>query len=146
MKKCYEQALLALSADEVPIGCIIVYRNEIIGRGYNQRNSKKNSLLHAEIIAINEACTFLGDWRLEECSLFVTVEPCPMCAGAIVQSRIKEVIFATRNKKAGCAGSVLNILDNPSFNHRVEIVEGVMSEECSSLMSTYFKTLRKGNC
>ncbi len=142
MRKAYEQALIAYDIDEVPIGCVIVYDGKIIGKGYNKRNSRGNSLSHAEIAAINEACEVMGDWRLEDCVLFVTVEPCPMCAGAIVQSRIKEVVFGTRNAKAGCGGSVLNILSCDGFNHQVEITEGIMKEECASLMRGFFKKKR----
>jgi len=142
MRKAYEQALKAYDIDEVPIGCVIAYNGKIIGRGYNKRNSQGNSLSHAEIAAINEACGTIGDWRLEDCVLFVTVEPCPMCAGAIVQSRIKEVVFGARNSKAGCGGSVLNILSCDGFNHQVHIIEGIMREECASLMSGFFKQKR----
>ena len=143
MQKAYEQAKKAYLIDEVPIGCVIVYNGKIIGKGYNKRNSKKNSLFHAEIEAINEACEFIGDWRLEDCTLFVTVEPCPMCAGAIVQARVKEVVFGTRNKKAGCCGSVLDILNCDGLNHQVDVTEGIMQEKCSSLMSDFFKQKRE---
>ncbi len=145
MKKAYEQALKAFDKNEVPIGCVITFNGKIIGKGYNKRNSYKNPLFHAEIEAINEACKIIGDWRLEECILFVTVEPCPMCAGAIVQSRIKEVVFGTKNKKAGCAGSVLNILNCNGLNHHVKITEGIMSEKCGALMSDFFKRQRNKN-
>lgn len=142
MNKAYEQALIAYEINEVPIGCVIVYNDKIIGRGYNKRNTQKNVLCHAEIIAINEACNYMNDWRLENAVLFVTIEPCPMCAGAIVQSRIKETVFGARNQKAGCAGSVLNILNNSNFNHQVNVVEGIMKEECSLIMSDFFKKRR----
>ncbi len=145
MKKAIENAVLAMELNEVPIGCVIVFEDKVIGEGYNLRNTSKNPLHHAEIIAINKACKFIGDWRLEKCSLFVTVEPCPMCAGAIVQSRIEKVVFGTRNKKAGCGGSILNILNEPLFNHQVEIVEGVLEQQCSKLMSNFFKAMRKNN-
>ncbi len=143
MSKALEQAKLAYNEDEVPIGCVIAYNNKIIGKGYNKRNGGKNSLFHAEIEAINQACKVINDWRLEECILFVTIEPCPMCAGAIVQARIKEVVFGARNKKAGCGGSVLNILDCGGLNHRVKITEGVMGEKCGGLMSDFFKKRRE---
>ena len=143
MRKAYEQAKLAYDIDEVPIGCVIVYNGKIIGKGYNKRNSGKNSLFHAEIEAINTACGVMGDWRLEECVLFVTVEPCPMCAGAIVQARIKEVVFGARNKKAGCGGYVLNVLNCDGLNHQVEITEGVMGEMCGDLMSDFFRKRRE---
>ncbi len=142
MKEAYEEALKAYEIGEVPIGCVIVHEGAILARGYNQRNSKKNVLWHAEIIAINEACAIIGDWRLEGCTLFVTVEPCPMCAGAIVQARISEVIFGTKNRKAGCAGSILNLFDQPGFNHRVSYTEGILQEACTELMSGFFKRFR----
>ncbi len=142
-----EQALIeaqkAFDIDEVPIGAVIVYKDEIIGRGFNRRNSEKNPLYHAEIMAINEAAKFIGDWRIEECTIYITVEPCPMCAGAIVQARRPRVVFGTRNEKAGCGGSVLNILQEPRFNHRTEIKEGVLLEECMMIMKKFFKRFRK---
>ncbi|WP_317366886.1 tRNA adenosine(34) deaminase TadA [uncultured Tyzzerella sp.] len=143
MKEAYKEAIKAYNINEVPIGCVIVYNNSIISRGYNKRNIEKNSLKHAEIIAIDKACNIIGDWRLEGCTLFVTVEPCPMCAGAILQSRIDRVVFATKNNKAGCCGSILNLLDNKNFNHTVEIIDGILSEDCSMLMKKFFKKLRK---
>lgn len=143
MQKAIEQAYMARQIEEVPIGCVITQNDRIIGAGFNRRNSMKNALYHAEIIAINEASARVGDWRLEDCSLYVTVEPCPMCAGAIVQARIKDVIFGARNAKAGCGGSILNILNEPRFNHRVNVIEGVMAEECAALMSEFFKELKE---
>lgn len=145
MDKALEQAEMAREIDEVPIGCVIVYEDKIIGKGYNRRNIEKNVLAHAEIIAINEACGFMKDWRLEDCTLFVTVEPCPMCSGAILQSRVKRVVFGTRNAKAGCCGSILNVVDDDRFNHRVEIVEGIRQEECSNIMKEFFKEKRRKN-
>lgn len=142
MKKAYDNAIKAYEINEVPIGCVIVKDNIIIGNGFNKRNSIKNVLGHAEIIAINEACSYVKDWRLEDCTIFVTVEPCPMCAGAILQSRIKRLVFGTKNPKAGCAGSILNILQNDNFNHNVEIVDGIMQDECSNIMSSFFKRFR----
>ena len=143
MKEAYNQALKAYNIDEIPIGCVIVYKNEIIATGYNRRNIEKNTLKHAEMIAIDKACNVLGDWRLEGCSLFVTIEPCSMCAGAILQARIDKVIFGAKNNKAGCCGSILNILNDNRFNHQVEIIEGVMEEEASLLMKDFFKKIRK---
>lgn len=137
-----ERANNAAEIDEVPIGCVIVYEDKIIGQGYNRRNTEKNVLAHAEILAINEACEYMGDWRLEDCTLFVTVEPCPMCSGAILQARIKKVVFGTRNVKAGCCGSVLNVVSDDRFNHQVEIVEGIRKEECSNIMKSFFKARR----
>lgn len=143
MKEALKEAVKAYNINEVPIGCVIVHNDKIISKGYNKRNSEKNALKHAEIIAIDKACKIIGDWRLEGCTLFVTVEPCPMCAGAILQSKIDTVVFGAKNSKAGCCGSILNILDNNSFNHKVNIVEGVMVEDCSILMKQFFKDLRR---
>lgn len=143
MRQAIDMAKKAAAIHEVPIGCVIVYDGTVIGRGYNQRVTKKNVLYHAEILAINEACRYLNDWRLENCSLYVTIEPCPMCAGALIQSRIKEVIFGARNKKAGCAGSILNILEEPAFNHQVIVTEDILRDECAALMTDYFSALRK---
>ncbi|HHW67732.1 MAG: tRNA(adenine34) deaminase [Epulopiscium sp.] len=142
MKEALLLAKKAFQLDEVPIGAIITYNNQIIGRGYNQRNTKKNPLSHAEIQAIEEAAVYLGDWRLEGCTMYVTLEPCPMCAGAIVQARMDKVVFGTRNPKAGCGGSILNILQEKAFNHQVEIVEGVCMEECSSILKEFFSKMR----
>jgi tRNA(adenine34) deaminase len=145
MKDAYRQAKKAYALGEVPIGCVIVHDGKIIGRGYNRRNTDKNTLAHAEITAIKKASKVIGDWRLEECTLYVTLEPCQMCAGAIVQARIPRVVMACMNPKAGCAGSILNILDMPEFNHQVETVKGVMEEECSQMLRTFFKELRIRN-
>lgn len=142
MKVAIAQAKKAYAIEETPIGCVIVYENKIIARGYNKRNLKKNTLAHAEIVAIHKASKVIGDWRLEDCTMYVTLEPCPMCAGAIVQSRMKKVVIGSMNKKAGCAGSVINLLQMEGFNHRVEIQAGVCGEECSSLMSGFFRELR----
>lgn len=145
MKEAVRQAKKACALGEVPIGCVIVYDGRIIGRGYNRRNTDKSTLSHAEIIAIRKASKRIGDWRLEECTLYVTLEPCQMCAGAIVQARIPRVVMACMNPKAGCAGSVLNILDMPAFNHQVEVVRGVMEEECSRMIKDFFRELRIRN-
>jgi tRNA(adenine34) deaminase len=143
MKLAIKQAMKAKELGEVPIGCIIVYEGKIIGRGYNRRNTDKNTLSHAEITAINKASKKIGDWRLEDCTLYVTLEPCQMCAGAIVQARIPKVVIGCDNPKAGCAGSILNILNHPSFNHQVETVKGVLEEECSKMLKDFFTDLRK---
>lgn len=143
MKQAVKQAKKAYDKLETPIGCVIVYENKIIARGYNKRNMKKNTLAHAEILAINKASKVLGDWRLEDCTMYVTLEPCPMCAGAIVQARIPRVVIGSMNPKAGCAGSVLNLLQQDGFNHQVEITKGVLAEECSGLMTSFFRELRK---
>ena len=142
MKEAIRQAKKAYALGEVPIGCVIVYQGKIIGRGYNRRNTDKNTLAHAEITAINKASKKVGDWRLEGCTLYVTLEPCQMCAGAIVQARIDEVVMACMNPKAGCGGSILNILEMPEFNHQVKVVRGVLEEECSAMLTNFFKELR----
>lgn len=145
MKDAYRQAKKAYALGEVPIGCVIVHEGKVIGRGYNRRNTDKSTLAHAEITAIKRASKVIGDWRLEECTMYVTLEPCQMCAGAIVQARIPRVVMACMNPKAGCGGSVLNILDMPQFNHQVETLRGVMEKECSALLKTFFKELRIRN-
>ena len=142
MGEAIKQAKRAYRREETPIGCVIVYQDKIIARGYNKRNMKKNTLAHAEILAINKASKELGDWRLEDCTMYVTLEPCPMCAGAIVQARIPRVVIGSMNPKAGCAGSVLNLLQQDRFNHRAEVVTGVRGEECSQLMKGFLKELR----
>ena len=142
MRQALRLAKKAASLDEVPIGCVIVYQDKIIARGYNRRNTDKSTLAHAEIIAIKKASEVIGDWRLEDCTMYVTLEPCQMCAGAIVQARIPKVVMGTMNAKAGCAGSVINILQMEGFNHRVEIVKGVLEEECKSIMQEFFKEVR----
>lgn len=143
MKQAVKQAKKAYAKLETPIGCVIVHEDKIIARGYNKRNMKKNTLAHAEILAINKASKVLGDWRLEDCTMYVTLEPCPMCAGAIVQARIPRVVIGSMNPKAGCAGSVLNLLQQDGLNHQVEITKGVLAEECSGLMTSFFRELRK---
>ena len=145
MKEALKQAKKAYALGEVPIGCVIVYEDKIIARGYNRRNTDKNTLAHAEITAINRASKKMGDWRLEDCTLYVTLEPCQMCAGAIVQSRITNVVMGCMNPKAGCGGSVLNILEMPEFNHQVNVIRGVMEEECSQILQDFFKELRIRN-
>lgn len=145
MKEALKQAKKAYALGEVPIGCVIVHEGVIIGRGYNRRNTDKNTLSHAEITAINKASKKIGDWRLEECTLYVTLEPCQMCAGAIVQARIPEVVMGCMNPKAGCAGSILNILDMPQFNHQVAVKRGVLEQECSEMLKTFFAELRERN-
>lgn len=143
MKEALKQAKKAASIDEVPIGCVIVHDEKIIARGYNKRNKMHSTLEHAEIAAIKKASKALGDWRLEECTMYVTLEPCPMCAGAIVQARIPKVVIGAMNPKAGCAGSILNMFQIKEFNHQVESVHGVLQEECQSMMKNFFKELRE---
>ena len=143
MREAIRQAKKAWALDEVPIGCVIVFDGKIIARGYNRRNTDRHTLSHAELNAIKKASKKLGDWRLEGCTMYVTLEPCQMCAGAIVQARIDEVVIGSMNPKAGCAGSVLNLLDIPQFNHQVKITRGILQEECSALLSDFFRELRK---
>ncbi len=143
MKEAVRQAKKAYGIGEVPIGCVIVYEDKIIGRGYNRRTVDKNTLAHAELIAIRKACKKIGDWRLEGCTMYVTLEPCQMCSGAIVQSRIPRVVIGCMNPKAGCAGSILNLLQVEEFNHQTELTKGVLEEECSQMMKAFFKELRE---
>ncbi len=145
MKEALRQAKKAFALGEVPIGCIIVYEGKIIARGYNRRNTDKHTLAHAEIAAIRKASKKLGDWRLEGCTMYVTLEPCQMCAGALVQSRIDKVVIGTMNPKAGCAGSVLNLLQMAQFNHQVELEKGVCQEECTAVLQQFFAELRERN-
>lgn len=143
MKEAIRQAKKAYALDEAPIGCVIVYQDKIIGRGYNRRTVDKNTLAHAELIAIKKASKKMNDWRLEECTLYVTLEPCQMCSGAIVQARIPRVVVGCMNPKAGCAGSILNLLDMKEFNHQADLTTGVLGEECSEMMKRFFKELRE---
>ena len=142
MKKALELAEAAFAMDEVPIGCIIVYNSEIIGTGHNLRNTKKNTLYHAEIIAIDAASQYIGDWRLENCTIYVTIEPCPMCAGAILQARIPRLVYGAASPKAGAVGSIVNLLENPDFNHQVQVITGVLETECSAIVSKFFQSSR----
>lgn len=137
-----EEAKKAYELMEVPIGCIIEYQGKIIGRGYNRRNTDKSTLAHAELLAIREATEYIGDWRLEDCNMYVTLEPCQMCAGAIVQARIPHVFIGCMNPKAGCAGSIYNLLQEPKFNHQVDVIQNVLQPECSELVKDFFKSLR----
>ena len=145
MKEALKQAKKAYLLGEVPIGCVIVFEDKIIGRGYNRRNTDKNTLAHAEMTAINRASKKMGDWRLEDCTLYVTLEPCQMCAGAIVQARISRVVMGSMNPKAGCGGSILNILEMPQFNHQVQVNRGILEESCSQMLTQFFKELRLRN-
>lgn len=142
MREALRQARKAEKLDEVPIGCVLVKEGRIIARGYNRRNTDKNTLSHAELNAIRRASRREGDWRLEECTMYITLEPCQMCAGAIVQARIPRVVIGSMNAKAGCAGSVLNLLQMEQFNHQAEITRGVLEEECSAMLSDFFRRLR----
>jgi len=145
MRAALKEAAKAALIGEVPIGCVIVCDGKIVGRGYNRRNTKHTTLAHAELIAIDKASRKLGDWRLEGCTLYVTLEPCQMCSGAIVQSRIDRVVVGTMNPKAGCAGSILNILQDERFNHQAELTTGVMKEECAAILQEFFVNLRIRN-
>ena len=143
MREAIKQARKAAKIDEVPIGCVIVYDGKIIARGYNRRNTDKSTLAHAEIIAIRKAAKVIGDWRFEDCTMYITLEPCPMCAGAIVQARIPRVVVGAMNPKAGCAGSVINLLQMDGFNHKAELTSGVLVDECRTMLQDFFKEMRK---
>ncbi|MEE1312288.1 MAG: tRNA adenosine(34) deaminase TadA [Lachnospiraceae bacterium] len=143
MKEAIKQAKKAYAIGDVPIGCVIVYEDKIIARGYNKRNKNRTTLAHAELLAMEKASKKIGDWRLEGCTMYVTLEPCQMCAGALVQARISRVVVGSMNPKAGCAGSVLNLLQMDEFNHQVELETGVLEEECSQMLSNFFKELRE---
>lgn len=143
MKEAVRQAKKAYQLNEVPIGCVIVYEDKIIARGYNRRNTDHNTLAHAELNAIRKASKYLGDWRLEDCTMYITLEPCQMCGGAIVQARVPNVVIGSMNPKAGCAGSVLNLLEMKEFNHRVNVTRGVLEETCSTMLSDFFRELRE---
>lgn len=145
MKEAIKQAKKAWEIGEVPIGCVIVFEDKIIGRGYNRRKADKNTLSHAELNAIRKASRKLGDWRLDDCEMYVTLEPCQMCSGAIVQARIRKVYIGCDNPKAGCAGSIMNLLQVEAFNHQVEITRGLLQQECSNMLTTFFKELRERN-
>lgn len=142
MKAALKEAQKAYKLGEVPIGCVIVYEGKIIGRGYNRRNTDKSTLCHAEITAIKKASKFIGDWRLEGCTIYITLEPCQMCGGAIVQARMDRVVFGSMNPKAGCGGSLLNLLEMDCFNHQCQVTRGILEEECSALLKKFFKELR----
>ncbi len=143
MREALRQAKKAWALMEVPIGCVIVQNEKIIARGYNRRNTDKNTLSHAELNAIRKASKVTGDWRLEDCTMYITLEPCQMCAGAIVQARVGRVVIGAMNPKAGCGGSILNLLEMPEFNHQVDVERGVLQEECSAMLTEFFKELRQ---
>ncbi|WLD93433.1 tRNA adenosine(34) deaminase TadA [Alkalihalobacillus sp. AL-G] len=143
MKKAIEIAHQASSLGEVPIGAVIVKDDNIIASGHNLRETEQRAIAHAELLAIDEACKSLGTWRLNECTLYVTLEPCPMCSGAIILSRVDRVVYGADDPKGGCAGTIMNLLDEPRFNHQAVITSGVLAEECGELLSAFFRTLRK---
>lgn len=143
MREAIRQAKKAYALREVPIGCVIVHEDKIIARGYNRRNTDQNTTSHAEMNAIRKASKKLQDWRLEGCTMYITLEPCQMCAGAIVQARVSKVVIGSMNPKAGCAGSVLNLLEMEQFNHQVDVTRGVLEEDCSQMLADFFKELRE---
>ncbi|WP_221816568.1 tRNA adenosine(34) deaminase TadA [Priestia aryabhattai] len=143
MRLAIDEALKAKEKLEVPIGAVIIQNDEVIAAAYNLRETEQRSVAHAELLAIDEACKKLGTWRLEDATLYVTLEPCPMCAGAIVLSRVKRVVFGAYDPKGGCAGTLLNLLEFEKFNHQAEVVGGMLEEECGSLLTTFFRELRQ---
>lgn len=143
MREAIAEAMKAERIGEVPIGAVIVKDDQVIGRGYNLRETELDPTAHAEMVAIRNACEQLGAWRLLDCTLYVTLEPCPMCAGAIVQSRVKRVVYGTVDPKAGCAGTLMNLLQEPRFNHETELTSGILQQECAALLTQFFRRLRK---
>ena len=143
MRLALEEAYKAFSTYEVPVGAVIVHNDKVIGKGYNKRETLKDPLAHAELIAIKEASNYLGGWRLIGCTMYVTIEPCAMCAGAIINSRVERLVIGAKDPKMGCCGSVVNLVDNPNFNHRAEVEIGVLEDECSSIITSFFKQIRK---
>ena len=142
MKEALKEAKKAYAIEEIPVGCVIVKDGKVIARGYNKRESVQDVTLHAEIIAIKKACKKLGSWRLEDCDMYITLEPCPMCSGAIIQSRIKNLYIGAYDPKTGAAGSVLDLFSYP-FNHQVNVYTEIMMEDCSKIIKDFFKELRK---
>jgi len=142
MQMALKEAKLALTEDEIPVGAIVIFENQIIGKGYNQREKLNDPTAHAEMIAITAAANFLDSWRLDDCTLFVTLEPCPMCAGAIVNARIPEVVFGVQDKQYGACVSQFMLCDHPSLNHSVKIVPNIMEEECKAVLGEFFSNLR----
>ncbi|RSL29273.1 nucleoside deaminase [Salibacterium salarium] len=143
MKLAIKEAEKAKDLGEVPIGCVVIFQDQVIGRGYNQREGSQQASAHAEMIAIKEACDYMGSWRLEDCTLYVTLEPCPMCAGTIVQSRTPRVVYGAPDLKAGCAGTLMNLLQEDRFNHRCFVQNGVLLDECRELLTSFFQQLRE---
>lgn len=143
MQEALEEAKKAAALGEVPIGAVIVYKNEIIARAHNLRETTQNALTHAESMAIQEACKKIGSWRLEETTLYVTLEPCPMCAGAILQSRIPRIVYGARDIKAGCVDSLYRLLNDARFNHECVVTEGILGDECGQILTDFFKALRE---
>ncbi len=141
MKSALKEAEKALNKDEVPVGCVIVKENKIIARGYDKRETLKDPTAHAEIIAIRKASKKMGDWRLEDCDLYVTLEPCPMCLGAAISARIKRIIYGAENPKSGAINTVINLLES-KWNHKIKVISGILKDECSEILKTYFKNKR----
>lgn len=143
MREAITEAVKAEELNEVPIGAVVVYQGKIISRGHNLRENRQNAVAHAELLAIDQACRELGTWRLEDATLYVTLEPCPMCAGAIMLSRVKRVVYGASDPKGGCAGTLMNLLQEPRFNHQSEVRAGVLAEECGTMLSSFFQKLRE---
>ncbi|RHW31461.1 nucleoside deaminase [Lysinibacillus yapensis] len=143
MREAIEEAKKAQALGEVPIGAVIVYQGEIIARAYNLRETTQNAVTHAELMAIQQACEKIGSWRLEETTLYVTLEPCPMCAGAILQSRVPRVVYAARDIKAGCVDSLYRLLNDSRFNHECEVTEGILADECGQMLTDFFRAIRE---
>ena len=143
MREALKEAEKARERNEVPIGAVIVVDGEIVSRAHNLRESEQNAIAHAELLAIERACEAIGTWRLEEAVLYVTLEPCPMCSGAILLSRVKRVVYGAPDPKAGCAGTLMNLLADSRFNHQSEVVSGVLQQECGGMLSDFFKDLRQ---
>lgn len=145
MSQALKEAAKAYAKDEAPIGAVIIRNGEIVSRGHNERETKEDATLHAEMTAIRKACRKLGSWRLNDCDMYVTLEPCAMCAGAIIQARIRRLYIGAADPKAGAAGSVIDVLSVEKFNHRVEVIYGIMEDECSAILKDFFRELRKRN-
>jgi len=143
MQEAIEEAKKAQALGEVPIGAVIVYKDEIIGRAHNLRETSQNAVTHAELMAIQQACETIGSWRLEETTLYVTLEPCPMCAGAILQSRVPRVVYGARDLKAGCVDSLYRLLNDARFNHECDVTEGISADECGELLTNFFRAIRE---
>lgn len=143
MVEALAEAEKAAALGEVPIGAVIVYRNEIIARAHNLRETTQNATTHAELLAIQQACAKIGSWRLEDMTLYVTLEPCPMCAGAILQSRIPRVVYGARDVKAGCVDSLYGLLNDERFNHECEVTEGILADDCGGILTRFFRNLRE---
>jgi len=143
MQEAIEEAKKAQALGEVPIGAVIVYKDEIIGRAHNLRETSQNAVTHAELMAIQQACEAIGSWRLEETTLYVTLEPCPMCAGAILQSRVPRVVYGARDLKAGCVDSLYRLLNDARFNHECDVTEGISADECGELLTNFFRAIRE---